>query len=355
MKIYMAPLEGVTGYVFRNAFEEYYGKGRIDKYFIPFISPNKSKGYTTREQADIAPEHNAGINVVPQIMANDEGLFLEAAAMLKELGYSEINLNLGCPSGTVVSKYRGAGFLAKQRELDIFLDKVLSSPQMKDMRMSVKTRTGMESHEEFKLLMAIYGDYPLSEIIIHPRVRTDYYKNSPDMDIFRWAVGESSVPISYNGDIFRIKDYVKLVEEFPDIDSVMIGRGFVGNQRLINQVADLSIDNTDNGQNHDKIRCEQIADNTGSELIHNKVDFTHDDLLGEHDMATLEKFTGRLLRDYISIMDSEVNAMHKMKEVWIYINQFNPGHEKAFKKIKKSRNLTDYQNGVREFFDGRQI
>ena len=169
--------------------------------------------------------------------------------------------------------------------------------------------------------MAIYGDYPLSEIIIHPRVRTDYYKNSPDMDIFRWAVGESSVPISYNGDIFKIKDYVKLVEEFPDIDSVMIGRGFVGNQRLINQIADL----------------------------------THDDLLDEHDMATLEKFTCRLLRDYISIMDSEVNAMHKMKEVWIYINQFNPGHEKAFKKIKKSRSLTDYQNGVREFFDGRQI
>lgn len=321
MKIYMAPLEGVTGYVFRNAFEEYYGKGRIDKYFIPFISPNKSKGYTTREQADIAPEHNAGINAVPQIMANDEGLFCEAAAMLKELGYSEINLNLGCPSGTVVSKYRGAGFLAKPRELDIFLDKVLSSPQMKDMRMSVKTRTGMESHEEFKLLMAIYGDYPLSEIIIHPRVRTDYYKNSPDMDIFRWAVGESSVPISYNGDIFKIKDYVKLVEEFPDIDSVMIGRGFVGNQRLINQIADL----------------------------------TYDDMLGEHDMATLEKFTCRLLRDYISIMDSEVNAMHKMKEVWIYINQFNPGHEKAFKNIKKSRSLTDYQNGVREFFDGRQI
>lgn len=337
MKIYMAPLEGVTGYVFRNAFEEYYGKGRIDKYFIPFISPNKSKGYTTREQADIAPEHNAGINVVPQIMANDVGLFLEAAAMLKELGYNEINLNLGCPSGTVVSKYRGAGFLAKPRELDIFLDKVLSSPQMKDMRMSVKTRTGMESHEEFKLLMAIYGDYPLSEIIIHPRVRTDYYKNSPDMDIFRWAVSESSVPISYNGDIFKIKDYEKLVEEFPDIYSVMIGRGFVGNQRLINQIADLSIDNTDNGQNHDK------------------VDFTHDDTLDKHDMETLEKFTGRLLRDYISIMDSEVNAMHKMKEVWIYINQFNPGHEKAFKKIKKSRNLTDYQNGVREFFDGRKI
>lgn len=337
MKIYMAPLEGVTGFIFRNAFEEYYGKGRIDKYFIPFISPNKSKGYTTREQADIAPEHNAGINVVPQIMANDVGLFLEAAAMLKELGYSEINLNLGCPSGTVVSKYRGVGFLAKPRELDIFLDKALSSPQMKDMRMSVKTRTGMESHEEFKLLMAIYGDYPLSEIIIHPRVRTDYYKNSPDMDIFRWAVSESSVPISYNGDIFKIKDYEKLVEEFPDIDSVMIGRGFVGNQRLINQIADLSIDNSDNGQNHDKM------------------DFTHDDTLDKHDMETLEKFTGRLLRDYISIMDSEVNAMHKMKEVWIYINQFNPGHEKAFKKIKKSRNLTDYQNGVREFFDGRKI
>ena len=185
MKIYMAPLEGVTGFVFRNAYEEFYGKGRVDKYFIPFISPNKSKGYTTREQNDIRPEHNVGINTIPQIMANDPGLFLEAAAMLKDMGYKEINLNLGCPSGTVVSKFRGAGFLAQPLELDSFLDKVLSSSEMKDMHMSVKTRIGLNSHEEFRLLLEIYNDYPLSEVIIHPRVRTDYYKNTPDMEVFK--------------------------------------------------------------------------------------------------------------------------------------------------------------------------
>lgn len=318
MKIYMAPLEGVTGFVFRNAYEEFYGKGRLDKYFIPFISPNKSKGYTTREQNDIRPEHNVGINTVPQIIANDPGLFLEAAAMLNDMGYKEINLNLGCPSGTVVSKFRGAGFLARPLELDSFLDKVLSSPVMKDMNMSVKTRTGLNSHEEFRLLLEIYNDYPLSEIIIHPRVRTDYYKNTPDMEIFKWAVEESRNPVCYNGDIFTIEDYVRFTEMCPEVDRIMLGRGFVGNPGIIGQIGH---GGASQGSEEDGVKS---AD-------------------------TLKRFTDRLLNDYIRVMDNEVNAMHKMKEVWIYINQFNPGNEKAFKKIKKSHRLSEYEAGVEEF------
>lgn len=318
MKIYMAPLEGVTGFVFRNAYEEFYGKGRVDKYFIPFISPNKSKGYTTREQNDIRPEHNVGINTVPQIMANDPGLFLEAAAMLNDMGYREINLNLGCPSGTVVSKFRGAGFLARPLELDSFLDKVLSSPVMKNMNMSVKTRTGLNSHEEFRLLLEIYNDYPLSEVIIHPRVRIDYYKNTPDMEIFKWAVEESRNPVCYNGDIFTIEDYTRFTELCTEVDRIMLGRGFVGNPGIIGQIGHKE---TPQGSEED----------------------------GEKSADTLKKFTDRLLNDYIRVMDNEVNAMHKMKEVWIYINQFNPGNEKAFKKIKKSHRLSEYQAGVEEF------
>lgn len=318
MKIYMAPLEGVTGFVFRNAYEEFYGKGRVDKYFIPFISPNKSKGYTTREQNDIRPEHNVGINTVPQIMANDPGLFLEAASMLNDMGYREINLNLGCPSGTVVSKFRGAGFLARPLELDSFLDKVLSSPVMKDMNMSVKTRTGLNSHEEFRLLLEIYNDYPLSEVIIHPRVRTDYYKNTPDMEIFKWAVEESCNQVCYNGDIFTIEDYTRFTEMCPEVDRIMLGRGFVGNPGIIGQIGHKE---TPQGSEED----------------------------GEKSADILKKFTDRLLNDYIRVMDNEVNAMHKMKEVWIYINQFNPGNEKAFKKIKKSHRLSEYQAGVEEF------
>ena len=324
MKIYMAPLEGVTGFVFRNAYEEFYGKGRVDKYFIPFISPNKSKGYTTREQNDIRPEHNVGINTVPQIMANDPGLFLEAAAMLNDMGYKEINLNLGCPSGTVVSKFRGAGFLAQPLELDSFLDKVLSSSEMKDMHMSVKTRTGLNSHEEFRLLLEIYNDYPLSEIIIHPRVRTDYYKNTPDMEIFKWAVEESRNPVCYNGDIFTIEDYTRFTEMCPEVDRIMLGRGFVGNPRIIEQIG-----HKDAFQGYEEDGA-KAAD-------------------------TLKKFTDKLLNDYIRVMDNEVNAMHKMKEVWIYINQFNPGNEKAFKKIKKSHRLSEYRAGVEEFVNSMKM
>lgn len=341
MKIYMAPLEGVTGFVFRNAYEEFYGKGRVDKYFIPFISPNKTKGYTTREQNDIRPEHNVGINTVPQIMANDSELFLEAAAMLNDMGYKEINLNLGCPSGTVVSKFRGAGFLARPLELDSFLDKVLSSPVMKDMNMSVKTRTGLNSHEEFRLLLEIYNDYPLSEIIIHPRVRTDYYKNTPDMEIFKWAVEESCNPVCYNGDIFTIEDYVRFAEMCPEVDRIMLGRGFVGNPGIIGQIGHKE---TPQGSQEDGENAHRLEGKNDS-----KDNVTIDEKLNIIAADTLKEFTDKLLNDYIRVMDNEVNAMHKMKEVWIYINQFNPGNEKAFKKIKKSHRLSEYEAGVEEF------
>ena len=190
--------------------------------------------------------------------------------------------------------------------------------------MSVKTRTGLNSHEEFRLLLEIYNDYPLTEVIIHPRVRTDYYKNTPDMEVFKWAVEESSNPVCYNGDIFTAEDYIRFTETCPEVDRIMLGRGFVGNPGIIEQIG-----HKDAFQGYEEDGA-KAAD-------------------------TLKKFTDKLLNDYIRVMDNEVNAMHKMKEVWIYINQFNPGNEKAFKKIKKSHRLSEYRAGVEEFVNSMQM
>ena len=122
----MAPMEGLTDFTYRNAYEKTFGKGRITKYFTPFISPNKSENFLARELRDIDREHNKETYTVVQVMTNEAKDFIWTAKMLYEkYGYSEINLNAGCPSGTVVSKDKGSGMLRDTEKLDRFLDEVL--------------------------------------------------------------------------------------------------------------------------------------------------------------------------------------------------------------------------------------
>jgi len=144
MKFYFAPMEGLTGYVYRNAHHDYFDK--VDKYFSPFIFANQSKGFTSRELNDILPVNNQGIVLIPQLLTNHAADFIHTAKKLKQLGYNEINLNLGCPSGTVVSKNRGSGFLYHKEDLDAFLDKIFTQSVTK---ISIKTRIGKNDPEEF--------------------------------------------------------------------------------------------------------------------------------------------------------------------------------------------------------------
>ncbi|MEQ8199412.1 MAG: tRNA-dihydrouridine synthase family protein, partial [Clostridiaceae bacterium] len=197
MKYYLAPMEGITGYIYRNSYEKFFCN--IDKYFTPFIVPNRSRSLKTKELRDILPENNKDINnIVPQILTNDSEGFIATAKKLQQLGYKEINLNLGCPSGTVVSKNRGSGFLAQREELDVFLDEIF---KMDHMKISIKTRIGKDSPEEFYELIKIYNKYPLEELIIHPRTRNDFYGNKPNLEVFKDALSLSTNPVCYNGDI----------------------------------------------------------------------------------------------------------------------------------------------------------
>lgn len=323
MNIYLAPMEGLTGYIFRNAFDKHFGRKKIDKYFIPFISPNQSNGYTARERADIAVENNTGLRVVAQIMANNPKYFLKSVEMLKEMGYDEINLNTGCPSGTVVSKFKGAGFLAQPEALDNFLAEVTASEQMQGIKFSIKTRLGMEKSDEFKYILDIYNKYELNELIIHPRVRSDFYNNTPDLEAFEYALQNSANPVCYNGDIFTRQDYIRFSERFScekydKLCAVMLGRGFVGNPVLIDiMTADNPYEYT-----YNKNDCKK------------RVKAFHDDV-----------FNG-----YLTVLSGDKNAMHKMKEMWIYMQRAFTGGEKAFKHIKKAQRICDYEAAVTEFF-----
>ena len=174
MKIYLAPLEGITGWIFRSAVHECFGG--FDKYFVPFIKPNQMGHFSAREKKDILPDHNLGMYTVPQILTNRAEDFLRTAKKLEEYGYSEVNLNLGCPSRTVVTKGRGSGFLAYPEQLERFLDEIFDKCKI---RISVKTRLGMDDPREFEYLLEIYNRYPMEELIIHPRVQREFYKNTP--------------------------------------------------------------------------------------------------------------------------------------------------------------------------------
>lgn len=306
MKYYLAPLEGITSYVYRNAYHQYFHP--MDKYFTPFIVPHKEKKFSTREKKELTPENNQGLFVVPQLLTNNAEDFLKTARDITAFGYKEINLNLGCPSGTVVSKKKGSGFLAFPEELDAFLYEIFEKA---DYDISIKTRIGKESPDEFYRLLEIYNKYQMKELIIHPRVQKDMYKNVPNWDMFELAYRESKNPLCYNGDIFTVENADTFQNRFPETDTVMLGRGIIANPALVNQIE------KDDAHLREKLR-------------------------GFHD---------RVYEEYQKINSGDKNVLFKMKELWFYMGNRFVDSEKLMKKIRKSEKLRDYESAVSAIFE----
>lgn len=189
MNIYFAPLEGITGFVLRNAYESCF-PGTIDRYFAPFIAASCRKKLAARDLRDVLPENNTGICLIPQLLANKGEDFISTAQMLQQFGYRELNLNLGCPSATVVTKKRGAGLLAEPELLKAFLTECYDWAEGKDVKISIKTRIGMEEETEWEKLLSLYKAFPVSELIIHPRLREDYYQGRIREELFAQAYRE---------------------------------------------------------------------------------------------------------------------------------------------------------------------
>lgn len=310
MKYYFAPLQGVTGYIYRNAYQTYFGQ--IDKYFTPFISPTSSKSLTTRELKDILPEHNEGVPVIPQILTNNAEYFLDTIDKLTQLGYHEVNLNLGCPSGTVVSKNKGSGFLAQRQKIDEFLEEVFSRVSVK---VSIKTRIGKDSPEEFPEIIEVYNKYPLEELIIHPRIQKDFYGNTPNMEVFTAALASSKNPVCYNGDIFIFEDYKNLTEKHTNLGAVMLGRGLITNPALLGQIK-------------------------GNPIIDKKL---------------LKLFHDEVYKGYRETISEERNVLFKMKEFWFYMINLFADREKYAKKIRKTDRFSDYETIISRLFQELEV
>jgi len=310
MNFYFAPMEGLTGYIYRNAHNAFFNK--IDKYFSPFIVANQSNSFKTKELNDILPENNQGLVLIPQLLTNNAKDFIHTSKKIKQFGYNEINLNLGCPSGTVVSKNRGSGFLSKTEELNMFLEEIFSEATTK---ISVKTRIGKDQPEEFYNLIEIFNKYPIEELIIHPRTQKDFYKNKPNLKIFKDALILSKNPVCYNGDIVTVKDYKEFCTDFNSVETLMIGRGLLANPGMISD----------------------IEKNTKLEK------------------KLLKDFHDKIYEDYKRILFGDRNVLFKMKELWFYMMPMFSDNAKYAKKIRKSEKLYDYDEAVLSLFREQDI
>ena len=306
MHYYFAPLEGITDDLFRSIHHRHFPG--VDRYYTPFLSPvTEGPAITKKELREVLPENNQGISLVPQLLTNRAEAFLRAAEILKDLGYDEVNLNLGCPSGTVCAKGKGAGFLSRREELERFLDEIFSSCPIS---VSIKTRLGKENPEEFHALLALYSRYPIRELTIHPRVQADLYRRPVRMEYFRLAQQQSPAPLCLSGGICVPED---LSRRFPEGDfppALMLGRGLVANPGLVQQLK-------------------------GGPAA---------------TRAQLRDFYDELFALTADRLSSPRSTMFRMKELWHYFILMFDDRDKLYKSLRKAATLTEYQSAVARIF-----
>lgn len=299
MEHYFAPMEGLTDSVYRRLHYKYFGG--VDRYYMPFLSPTVHRALTPREARELPPAENHPFTAIPQLLTKVAEDFLWAAEQCRDLGYKEVNLNLGCPSGTVTAKGKGSGMLRDPEALDSFLEAIFEKAPLP---ISVKTRLGFESAEEFSRLLEIYNRYPICQLTVHPRVRAQFYKGSVDMDSFRYCVENSRAPLCYNGNLCSVADIEAFAKEFPTVEAVMLGRGLVGDPGML--------------------------------------------VPGGTTVKALDGFMDELLEEYAVVFGSRRNAMFRLKENWHLLCCRFEGSEKLTKRLRKTTDYDDFRSITKE-------
>ena len=302
MRYYLAPMEGITDSIYRRLHHKYFPG--LDRYYMPFISPTIHRQLTHKEDRELPMADSVPFTAVPQILTRVPEDFLWAAQICADRGYEEVNLNVGCPSGTVVSKGKGAGMLRSAGELDRFLDSVFrDSP----LPVSVKTRLGLENPEDFPAILEVFNRYPIRELTVHPRVRKDFYKEPVREDWFRYAAVNSRNPLCYNGNLFTPEQCAAVQQRYPGVEAVMLGRALIGDPGM----------------------------------------FTP----GGTTAAALKAFHGELMEEYVAAFGSARNAMFRLKENWHFLYLRFEGSEKLWKRLRKTTDIAEFRSITSEIFD----
>ena len=306
MRYYFAPLEGLTDSIYRRLHHTFFGG--VDRYYTPFLSPTVHRALTAREQRELPRADTLDFCVVPQLLTKNADDFLWMASACCDLGYEEVNLNAGCPSGTVTTKGKGSGLLRDTDALDRFLDSIFSKAPVP---ISVKTRIGYDTPEEFADILAVYNRYPIKELTVHPRVRKDFYNGSVDMECFRYAAENSNAPVCYNGSLRTRGQLEEFSTAYPQMDAVMLGRGLIANPGLLTA--------------------------------------------GGTTVQVLEQFHDSLLEEYIRAFGGSRNAMFRMKENWRYWLCLFADSHKLGKRLRKATDEAEYKAITREIFHALTI
>lgn len=329
MNYYFAPLHGITDYIYRNIVWKHFPYW--DKFYAPFIQPNEKPVIVPKEYKEICTENNCGIPTVPQVLTCDAAGFIRVGEILEDCGYHEINLNLGCPVKVIISKGKGSGMLKDLNALDRFFDEIFRHNW--NCKITVKTRLGFDEEDDFEKLLKVYSRYPIKELIIHPRFRSDYYNGMPRLEEFckactlvnrqdSTALGETHhitndmVPfkICYNGNINTIGDVGEILKSFPCISSIMIGRGGLANPGLIRELK------------------------SGAPISIEEFKTFHDDILGA----------------YSSTMAREENVVNKMMQMWSYWGKYFEMDRLLFDKLIHSDSIEKYSSTMKIIYETLQ-
>ncbi len=300
MRYYFAPMEGLTDSIYRRLHHKYFPG--VDRYYMPFLSPTIHRSLTHKEDRELPPADSVAFIAVPQVLTKVPEDFLWAAQVCLDRGYDEVNLNIGCPSGTVVSKGKGSGMLRDPAALDGFLEEIFAASPLP---ISVKTRLGLEKSEEFPAILEVLNRYPIKELTIHPRVRKQFYDGSVDMEMFDYAVKNSRNPLCYNGDIMTLEQAEALREKYPRIQSVMIGRGLIADPGMLS---------------------------------------------GGTDKAKLESFMNELMAVYEVEFGGSRNAIFRLKENWGFLHDRFEGCDKLWKRLRKTTDAAEFKAISAEIF-----
>lgn len=298
MRLYAAPMEGLTNITWRQVHARLFSG--VDAYFTPFLSPNQNLEFSNKELREIDPAANDGISVIPQLLTNNAAHFLWAVGELRHMGYTRVDLNLGCPSGTVMAKRKGAGFLTDPVALNGFLGEIFANA---DIKISIKTRLGRCDMAEWESLLAIYVRYPLVELTVHPRLAVDGYNGHPRMEGYAAAVDAMPFPVCYNGDLSTVDDASRVIAAYPSTDALMLGRGLTGDPALVRQLKG------------------------GAPL----------------NEAELRGYIEELYAAYRTYYPDQRAAIGRMKEHWLHLKKHFADSDRFYRRICKADSAPEYE------------
>lgn len=294
MRCYMAPLEGITDSIYRRLHHKYFPG--LDRYYTPFFSPTVHRALTNREARELPPADSLTVEVIPQLLTKSAEDFIWMTGICRDLGYQEVNLNLGCPSGTVTAKGKGAGMLREPALLDKFLEEIFAGSYLP---VSIKTRIGFTEPDAFFTLLDIYNRYPVRELTVHPRVRNSFYNGNVNMEMFLYAEQASKAPLCFNGNLCSKNDITLFSQAHPHVDAVMLGRGLVGDPGMLTP--------------------------------------------GGTKREPLEAFLNELLEQYSIFFGGSRNAMFRLKENWRYLFCLFAPDAKLQKRLRKATDISEYK------------